>query len=110
MLNSVETQLLPQVRNYLDITWRDAAQDNKLRGIISRGMVYIRGLVGKEQGEKIDFTKEGKAKELLLEYIRYTRSGALDEFATNYLPELLRLQIETEMTANATQQGENTDL
>lgn len=81
--------LLAAVRNYLDITWDDPAGDQKLSGIIARGMKYIDGIAG----TGLDYMVEDKPKELLLDYCRYARSNALEEFQTNYLPELLSLQI-----------------
>jgi hypothetical protein len=85
--------LLNAVRNYLDITWTDADGDTKLTGIISRGIKYIDSVAGTE----LDYTIEDKPRELLFDYCRYVRSNALDEFQTNYLPELLSLQIRQEV-------------
>jgi hypothetical protein len=93
------TGLLAAVRNYLDITWTDDAGDEKLSGIISRGMKYI----NRTGGAEFDYTVEDKPRELLFDYCRYARSGALDEFQKNYLSELLSLQIQTEVTAYNTQ-------
>jgi hypothetical protein len=90
--------LLDAVRNYLDITWTDADGDTKLIGIISRGIKYINSVAGTE----LDYTIEDKPRELLFDYCRYVRSNALDEFQTNYLPELLSLQISEEVKAYAT--------
>ena len=90
--------LLDAVRNYLDITWTDADGDTKLTGIISRGIKYIDSVAGTE----LDYTIEDKPRELLFDYCRYVRSNALDEFQTNYLPELLTLQISEEVKAYAT--------
>jgi hypothetical protein len=84
--------LLDAVRNYLDITWEDSAGDAKLSGIIARGIKYIDSVAGVPQ----DYTVEDKPRELLLDYCRYVRSNALDEFQTNYLHELLSLQIREE--------------
>jgi hypothetical protein len=85
--------LLEAVRNYLDITWADPAGDEKLFGIISRGMKYIDSVAG----EACDYTAEDKPQELLLDYVRYVRSNALDEFQKNYLSELLSLQHQKEV-------------
>lgn len=86
-------ELLEAVRNYLDITWKDDAGDVKLSGIIARGMQYINTIAGKE----MDYSIEGKARELLFDYCRYVRSNALNEFQDNYLHELLMLQIAEEV-------------
>jgi len=80
--------LLEAVRNYLDITWSDDAGDAKLTGIIARGMKYINAAAG----EPLDFAVEDKPRELLLDYCRYARSNAMDEFAVNYLHEIISLQ------------------
>jgi len=87
--------LLIAVRNYLDITWVDPPGDTKLSGIIARGMKYIDSAAGAAQ----DYTVEDKPRELLFDYCRYIRSNALNEFQTNYLPELLSLQIAQEVAA-----------
>lgn len=86
-------ELLEAVRNYLDITWKDDVGDVKLSGIIARGMQYINTIAGKE----MDYSIEGKARELLFDYCRYVRSNALNEFQDNYLHELLMLQIAEEV-------------
>lgn len=85
--------LLAAVKNYLDITWTDNAGDTKLSGIIERGMKYIDGAAG----SAMDYTVEGKPRELLMDYCRYARSNALSEFHGNYLHELLSLQISQEI-------------
>ncbi len=91
------------MKNYLDITWNDPAGDNKLSGIIARGISYIDGIAGKQ----MDYTIEGKPRELLMDYCRYARSNALDEFQINYLHELLTLQITVEVEAY---ESENPDV
>lgn len=87
--------LLETVKNYLDITWVDEETDKKLIGIIKRGIKYINNIAGAE----LDYVIEDKPQELLLDYARYVRSNALDEFQTNYLHELLSLRISEEVTA-----------
>lgn len=87
--------LLEAVRNYLDITWEDIAGDEKLSGIIARGIKYIDGIAGKA----MDYTIEDKPRELLLDYCRYARSNALNEFQKKYLHELLTLQMGQEVAA-----------
>lgn len=86
-------ELLAEIKNDNDITWTDGAGDMKLSGIALRGMEYLNAAAG----QKLDFSIEGKPKELLFEYVRYVRVKALDEFQDNYLHELLSLQISTEL-------------
>lgn len=85
--------LLEAARNYLDITWQDEAGDAKLSGILRRGMQYLDALAGCA----LDYAAEDAPRALLLEYARYVRSEALDEFQGNYLHELLSLQIREEV-------------
>lgn len=97
--------LLDAVKNYLDITWDDEAGDERLAGIISRGMRYIDAAAG----EACNYTIEDKPRELLFDYVRYVRSGALDQFMTNYLPELTSLQIAKEVSRYAAEQAAGDD-
>ena len=83
----VQKELLEDIKNYLDITWTDPESDKKLSGIIARGMAYINRIAGSEQ----DFTEEANPR-------------ALDEYAKNYLPELLALQIDRKVERYADQQ------
>lgn len=96
--------LLEAVKNYLDITWEDDAGDEKLSGIIARGIKYINLVAGAE----LDYIDEDKPRELLFDYCRYVRSNALNEFAINYQHELLSLQIQQEVKAYA--EAENSDV
>ncbi len=97
-------ELLEATKNYLDMSWDDEAGDAKLAGIIIRGMSYLDNVAG----EKLDYTDEGKPRELLLDYARYVRSNALDEFQTNYLHELISLQMGCEVLRRVAEQ--NTDV
>lgn len=81
--------LLDDVKNYLDITWTDEAEDKKLAGIIKRGIAYLDDKAGAELG----YLTEGTPKALLLDYVRYVRAAALDEFEVNYQHELLTLNL-----------------
>lgn len=82
-------ELLAAVRNYLDVTWADTALDDKLTGIISRGIKYI----NRYAGSTLDYSIEDNPRALLFDYCRYAWSNSLDEFSTNYLPEILALEI-----------------
>ena len=93
--------LLDAVRNYLDITWADDAGDEKLSGIVARGMKYLDSVAG----ESLDYMVEDKPRELLMDYCRYVRSNALDEFQQNYLPELLTLQNQKEVARYVAEQA-----
>lgn len=86
---NVADTLLPDVRNYLDITWDDPAGDQKLAGIISRGMAYIDA----RAGNTMDYMQEGLARALLMDYCMYARAGAINEFSDNYSGDLTALRL-----------------
>ena len=106
MAQTLAITLLEAVRNYLDITWEDYAGDEKLLGIISRGMKYLDGVAG----VTLDYESEDKPRELLLEYCRYVRAGAFAEFQNAYLSELITLQQNEEVKAYAAAQEEDPEL
>ncbi len=91
---SLTQGLLEDVKNHLDITWTDVSTDQKMSGIIARGIKYIDQIAGVAQ----DYTVDDKPKELLLEYCRYARSNALDSFRKNYLSELMSFQLDVKAT------------
>lgn len=96
--------LLDDVKNYLDITWDDPLTDEKLSGIMKRGMAYLEGVAG----GPLPFDVEGQAKALLLDYCRYARSNALEQYTQNFKGDLLilRLSREVEDYAESTATGE----
>lgn len=93
--------LLEEVKNYLDITWEDSAGDRKLAGILERGKSYLNRIAGAE----LNYEREEQPKELLFDYARYARAGALDDFGKNYHAELLAMQITEEVKAYAESEG-----
>ena len=101
-MERVTEELLAETRNYLDITWEDAEGEKKLKGILARGIRHIDRIAG----SNMDYAEEGKPKELLLEYARYVRSNALDEFDRDYQQELLALQIDEEVARYGTETTE----
>lgn len=82
--------LLADVRSYLQITWQDEKTDEKLTGIIKRGMARLQSIAG----VPLDFTEEALPKTLLLDYCRYANSHALEMFEKNFASELMSLRIE----------------
>ena len=76
----VNIELLKEAQNYLDITWdMEPGEQEKLSGILERGIAALSGRLG-----NCDFEKDGEEKELLFCYAMYARAGALDEFWKNY--------------------------
>lgn len=80
--------LLDDVKNYLNITWDDAATDANVSGLIASGMAYL----DEKRGEAADYTQDGEPRTLLMEYARYGRDSALDVFETNYQNRILGMQ------------------
>ena len=80
--------LLEEVRNYLDITWDDPKGDEKLRGMIKRGMASLTGALG-----ECDFLEDTPEKALLFQMVMYERSGERQQFWINYKSEIISLQI-----------------
>lgn len=95
--DSLPAGLLADVKNYRNITWDDDATDAKVSGIIAAGMVYLDDKAGTPQ----DYTKNGKARTLLMEYVRYSMDSALEVFETNYQALILGMQNERRVTAYA---------
>lgn len=92
-MRDVPDILLADVRNYLDITWEDADGDVKLLGILTRGMGYLDHAAGVE----LDYGEGTAARALLLDYVRYVRAGALQDFGRDFASELLGLHIAGEV-------------
>lgn len=84
-------ELLEDVKDYLHISWEDETTDKNIIGMIKRGMAYLQKVAGVSS---LDFTKEDTPKALLLDYVRYANSQALELFETNFRGELLSLHLE----------------
>ncbi len=87
MLEEEFNNLLSDVKNYLKISWTDEQTDKNLTGMIKRGIAYLNDV----SGTQLDFTEENLAKSLLLDYVRYANSQALEVFDTNFQSELISL-------------------
>ena len=94
--NGVTPQLLEEVKNYINITWSDVATDEKVCGLIASGSAYLDLKIGGSP----DYEAAGLPRTLLLEWVRYAWSEALDVFEANFLPLILTAQQE-EVAANA---------
>lgn len=88
--NEVSPELLAAAENYLNITWNDQATDDKVCGLIASGTAYL-DLKG---GGVLDYEADGMPRTLLLEYVRYGYSSALDVFETNYMNQILTMRHE----------------
>ena len=83
--------LLDDVKDYLHISWVDEKTDKNITGMIKRGMAYLQKIAGVPS---LDFTQEDAPKSLLLDYVRYANSQALELFEANFRGELLSLHLE----------------
>lgn len=96
MADDKDKLLLDEVKNYLDITWEDALGDQKLMGMVQRGMAAIKGKIG-----ECDFFGETQEKALLFDYVMYARAGEIAAFWDNYKSEIISLQINRKVDAYA---------
>ncbi|NFO31073.1 hypothetical protein FDB41_12405 [Clostridium botulinum] len=83
--------LLEDVKDYLHISWKDKKTDKNITGMIRRGMAHLNKIAGVPN---LDYTIDDLPKELLLDYVRYANSQALEVFETNFQSELLSLHLE----------------
>ena len=90
----VPSALLADVETRLGITWSDPATDERVRGWIASGTEYI----DRRAGEVQDYDRDGAARTLMMEYVRYARDEALDVFENNYLGLIVALQTDAEVT------------
>lgn len=79
--------LLPILKNKLQVTWTDTGTDAELTRMLISGQAYLNTLTG----ATLTFSDGSPEQELLLERCRYEWNNALDEFETNYQGNLLRL-------------------
>lgn len=94
--DNVPPKLLEDVKNYINVTWSDYATDKKVCGLIASGSAYLDLKIGGSP----DYEADGMPRTLLLEWVRYAWSEALDVFEANFLPLILTAQHE-EVAANA---------
>lgn len=92
-MREVSSQLLADVKNYLDITWDDEATNRKIKSLVSNGMHYL----GMKGGSCLDYEGSGLANMLLKDYVRYARDSALDVFENNYMSMILALQTDRQV-------------
>lgn len=99
MADAKTEQLLYDVKNYLDITWDDPMGEEKLIGMVKRGMNAIQGKIG-----ECDFYEETQERALLFDYVMYARAGEIPQFWQNYKEEIVSLQISRKVDAYAAEE------
>ena len=95
--DAVTEALLDAVKNYLNITWTDKATDERICGFIAAGTVYL----DSKGGGELAYEADGLPRTLLMEYVRYANSEALDVFEVNYTSMILAMQTERLVDAYA---------
>lgn len=103
--DGIREVLLPDIKNYLDITWADEVTDSKIWSIAVGGMSYLDSKIGTPQ----DYTAPGMHRDLLMDYVRYARDGAADIFENNYRHLILAAQNERRVIDYAAQTSDSTD-
>lgn len=104
---NVTADLIASAKNYLDLTWADEAEAEKLTGILARGEVFLNHVAGTQ----LDYETEGTvARGLLFDYARYVLSNSLQDFTTDFAGELLGLFRSGEVEQYEATIAENTTL
>lgn len=99
MADDKDKTLLTDVKNYLDITWDDSLGDQKIMGMVQRGIAAIKGKIG-----ECNFYEETQERALLFDYVMYARAGEIPQFWANYREEFVSLQIARKVDAYAADQ------
>lgn len=86
--DEVPAELLSDIKNHLDITWDDEAEDKRISGLAALGTAYL----DDKLGDPADYDRDGLPRALLMEYVRYARDKALDVFEANYQSMILAMQ------------------
>lgn len=87
--------LINELRDNLGITGN--TQDVVLTAAINRGTAYLNDLAG----VTLDFTVDGLPKSLLLDFCRYAYNNATEYFEENFAKEILRMQLQSAVIADA---------
>lgn len=96
MADNENRNLLNDIKNYLDITWDDPMGDQKIMGMIQRGIAAIKGKIG-----ECNFYEETQERALLFDYVMYARAGEIPQFWENYRTDIISLQIARKVDAYA---------
>lgn len=96
------TDYLQPVKERLTISFDHA--DSDLLRLIGEAMARITSWTSKKEysisGQTVE---DGLANSLIIEYVRYARSGAADMFRRNYLDLIINLQLEVAKNAAPTE-------
>lgn len=102
----ISDELFEEIQNENDLNYDDPAMLRKLKTSIARGI----GRIGDwSSNPNLDIESDDCAKELLINYVRYSVAGMIDEFRTRYAPDISALRLKTEAALYA-QSTENQDI
>ena len=95
----VSDDLLKEAKNFLDQTWDDEASDEK----------HITAKTGVEASVFSSDSGDGRAQNLLFNYLLYDRAGAVDTFVRNYTFEINSLRRRSQVAAKQAEEKEAAD-
>ena len=84
-----DDKFLEEVKNNLNITWKDDETDNKVRGYIKQGVEVLQDDVK----TYIDFYDDNIARGLLKTFCRYAWNNSEEYFIENNLHYILKLEV-----------------
>ena len=88
----VSPDLLADAKRANKITWKDVDTDAELISILRQGMAYI----DSKAGVNMDYDVDDLAKSLLMDYSRYARAGARNQFENDYISDITTLSLSME--------------
>ena len=77
----MDSNLLEEVKSFLNFTWQDPAKENRIIGYINSSIAYLKEVAG---DDTLDVKTDYLAHDLLLNRVLYMDSQALDDFNKNY--------------------------
>ena len=94
----MEDVLLQLLRNELYITWDDEETNMKLERIILNAIPTMNYKLGSE----IDYSEDGIAQNLFINYCVYVYNGCSNEFDINYFNEIMQVRLMYEVYGAST--------
>lgn len=88
MVNEI-LYLVDILKNELFITWDDEETNKRLQRIVSNAIQTMNYKIGSD----IDYTAEGMAQNLFMNYCVYVYNGYANEFDENYFNEIMQLRL-----------------
>lgn len=91
----MEEVLLQLLINELYITWDDEETTNRLTRIIENAIPTM----NYKLGSNIDYSEDGMAQNLFINYCVYVYNGCSNEFDFNYFNEIMQLRLMYEVNS-----------